>query len=92
MPYIQGNRVLLSALTAGEIELYQGAAEGLIRLVSSGGGGLFIAGIIDRKCCIFTSGTDANTIGNKLHDDAVQDLGTRHSGGDAESGSAYSES
>jgi NitT/TauT family transport system substrate-binding protein len=41
--YIQGNRVLLSALTAGEIQLYQGAAEGLIRLVSGGGDGLLIA-------------------------------------------------
>jgi len=43
MTYIQGNRVLLSALTAGEIQLYQGAAEGLIRLVSAGGDGLLIA-------------------------------------------------
>jgi ABC-type nitrate/sulfonate/bicarbonate transport system substrate-binding protein len=43
MTYIQGNRVLLSALTAGEIQLYQGAAEGLIRLVSGGGDGLLIA-------------------------------------------------
>jgi len=43
MPYIQGNRVLLAALTAGEIQLYQGAAEGLIRLVSGGGDGLLIA-------------------------------------------------
>ena len=41
--YIQGNRVLLAALTAGEIQLYQGAAEGLIRLVSGGGDGLLIA-------------------------------------------------
>jgi ABC-type nitrate/sulfonate/bicarbonate transport system substrate-binding protein len=32
MAYIQGNRVMLSALTAGEIQLYQGGAEGLIRL------------------------------------------------------------
>lgn len=37
MTYIQGNRVMLSALTAGEIQLYQGPAEGLIRLVSGGG-------------------------------------------------------
>jgi NitT/TauT family transport system substrate-binding protein len=43
IPYIQGNRVLLSALTAGEIQLYQGAAEGLIRLVSGGGDGVLIA-------------------------------------------------
>ncbi len=43
MTYIQGNRVLLAALTAGEIQLYQGAAEGLIRLVSGGGDGLLIA-------------------------------------------------
>lgn len=41
--YIQGNRVMLSALTAGEIQLYQGGAEGLIRLVSGGGDGVFIA-------------------------------------------------
>jgi hypothetical protein len=26
--YIQGNRVMLSALTAGEIQAYQGGAEG----------------------------------------------------------------
>ena len=32
---------MMSALTAGEIQLYQGGAEGLIRLVS--GDGLFIA-------------------------------------------------
>ena len=43
MTYIQGNRVLLAALTAGEIQLYQGAAEGLIRLVSGGGDGVLIA-------------------------------------------------
>src|SRR6185295_17951185 len=43
MAYIQGNRVMLSALTAGEIQLYQGGAEGLIRLVSGGGDGVFIA-------------------------------------------------
>ena len=43
MAYIQGNRVMLSALTAGEIDLYQGGAEGLIRLVSGGGDGIFIA-------------------------------------------------
>ena len=43
MAYIQGNRVMLSALTAGEIQFYQGAAEGLIRLVSGGGDGIFIA-------------------------------------------------
>src|SRR5919198_6275767 len=43
LTYIQGNRVLLSALTAGEIQLYQGAAEGLIRLVSGGGDGILIA-------------------------------------------------
>ena len=41
--YIQGNRVMLSALTAGEIQAYQGGAEGLIRLVSGGGDGIFIA-------------------------------------------------
>ena len=41
--YIQGNRVMLSAFTAGEIQLYQGGAEGLIRLVSGGGDGVFIA-------------------------------------------------
>lgn len=41
--YIQGNRVMLSALTAGEVQLYQGGAEGLIRLLSGGGDGLFIA-------------------------------------------------
>jgi len=41
MAYIQGNRVMLSALTAGEIQLYQGGAEGLIRLVSGGGDGIF---------------------------------------------------
>jgi ABC-type nitrate/sulfonate/bicarbonate transport system substrate-binding protein len=43
MAYIQGNRVMLSALTAGEIDLYQGGAEGLIRLVSGGGDGIFMA-------------------------------------------------
>jgi len=43
MAYIQGNRVMLSALTAGEIHIYQGGAEGLIRLVSGGGDGVFIA-------------------------------------------------
>ena len=43
MAYIQGNRVMLSALTAGEIDLFQGGAEGLIRLVSGGGDGIFIA-------------------------------------------------
>src|SRR4051812_24569172 len=37
MAYIQGNRVMMSALTAGEIHIYQGGAEGLIRLVSGGG-------------------------------------------------------
>ena len=42
MSYIQGNRVMLSALTAGEIQLYQGGAEGLIRLVSGGGDGIFV--------------------------------------------------
>ena len=42
MAYIQGNRVMLSALTAGEIQLYQGGAEGLIRLVSGGGDGIFV--------------------------------------------------
>jgi NitT/TauT family transport system substrate-binding protein len=41
--YIQGNRVMLSALTSGEIHAYQGGAEGLIRLVSGGGDGVFIA-------------------------------------------------
>src|SRR5688572_5328628 len=41
--YIQGNRVMMSALTAGEIQLYQGGAEGLIRLVSGGGDGIFVA-------------------------------------------------
>ena len=41
--YIQGNRVVLSALTAGEIQFYQGGAEGLIRLVSGGGDGVFVA-------------------------------------------------
>jgi NitT/TauT family transport system substrate-binding protein len=34
---------MMSALTAGEIQLYQGGAEGLIRLVSGGGDGIFIA-------------------------------------------------
>jgi len=43
MAYIQGNRVMLSALTAGEIHFYQGGAEGLIRLVSGGGDGIFVA-------------------------------------------------
>jgi len=43
MAYIQGNRVMMSALTAGEIQLYQGGAEGLIRLVSGGGDGIFVA-------------------------------------------------
>lgn len=43
MAYIQGNRVMLAALTTGEIQLYQGGAEGLIRLISGGGDGLFIA-------------------------------------------------
>jgi len=42
MAYIQGNRVMLSALTAGEIQFYQGGAEGLIRLVSGGGDGIFV--------------------------------------------------
>jgi len=43
MAYIQGNRVMLSALTAGEIDSYQGGAEGLIRLVSGGGDGILVA-------------------------------------------------
>jgi NitT/TauT family transport system substrate-binding protein len=43
LAYIQGNRVMLAALTAGEIQFYQGGAEGLIRLVSGGGDGVFIA-------------------------------------------------
>lgn len=43
LAYIQGNRVMLSALTAGEIQLYQGGAEGLIRLICVGGDGLFIS-------------------------------------------------
>src|SRR5262245_18192216 len=43
MAYIQGNRVMMSALTAGEIQLYQGGAEGLIRLISGGGDGIFVA-------------------------------------------------
>ena len=43
MAYIQGNRVMMSALTAGEIQFYQGGAEGLIRLVSGGGDGIFVA-------------------------------------------------
>ena len=43
LAYIQGNRVMLAALTTGEIQLYQGGAEGLIRLVSGGGDGVFIA-------------------------------------------------
>jgi ABC-type nitrate/sulfonate/bicarbonate transport system substrate-binding protein len=43
MAYIQGNRVMMSALTAGEIQLYQGGAEGLVRLVSGGGDGVFVA-------------------------------------------------
>jgi len=43
LTYIQGNRVMMSALTAGEIQLYQGGAEGLIRLISAGGDGIFIA-------------------------------------------------
>jgi len=34
---------MMSALTAGEIQLYQGGAEGLIRLISGGGDGIFIA-------------------------------------------------
>src|SRR5262245_57321841 len=41
--YIQGNRVMLAALTTGEVQFYQGGAEGLIRLVSGGGDGVFIA-------------------------------------------------
>jgi NitT/TauT family transport system substrate-binding protein len=43
LAYIQGNRVMMSALTAGEIQLYQGGAEGMIRLVSGGGDGVFVA-------------------------------------------------
>src|ERR1043166_2460582 len=43
LTYIQGKRVMMSALTAGEIQLYQGGAEGLIRLISGGGDGIFIA-------------------------------------------------
>ena len=43
LAYIQGNRVMLAALTAGEVQLYQGGAEGLIRLIAGGGDGLFIA-------------------------------------------------
>ena len=43
LAYIQGNRVMLAALTTGEIQFYQGGAEGLIRLVSGGGDGVFIA-------------------------------------------------
>ncbi|HTN70290.1 MAG TPA: ABC transporter substrate-binding protein [Methylomirabilota bacterium] len=43
LTYIQGNRVMMAALTAGEIQLYQGGAEGLIRLISGGGDGIFIA-------------------------------------------------
>jgi ABC-type nitrate/sulfonate/bicarbonate transport system substrate-binding protein len=34
---------MMSALTAGEIQLYQGGAEGLIRLVSGGVDGIFVA-------------------------------------------------
>jgi ABC-type nitrate/sulfonate/bicarbonate transport system substrate-binding protein len=34
---------MMSALTAGEIQVYQGGAEGLIRLVSGGGDGIFVA-------------------------------------------------
>jgi sulfonate transport system substrate-binding protein len=34
---------MLAALTTGEIQFYQGGAEGLIRLVSGGGDGMFIA-------------------------------------------------
>src|SRR5205809_3106768 len=37
MTYIQGIRVQQSALTAGEIQVYQVAAEGLIRLMSGAG-------------------------------------------------------
>src|SRR5215467_11092500 len=43
LTYIQGNRVMMSALTAGELQLYQGGAEGWIRLISAGGDGIFIA-------------------------------------------------
>lgn len=41
--YIRGNRVMMSALIAGEIQLYQGAPETLIYFASGGGDGLFIA-------------------------------------------------
>ena len=43
LAYIQGSRVMLAALTTGEIQFYQGGAEGLIRLVSGGGDGVLIA-------------------------------------------------
>src|SRR5512146_3030611 len=43
MDYIQGNRVMMAALTTNEVQLYQGGAEGLIRLVSGGGDGIFVA-------------------------------------------------
>jgi ABC-type nitrate/sulfonate/bicarbonate transport system substrate-binding protein len=49
MAYIQGNRVMMSALTAGEIQLYQGGAEGLVRLVSGGGGGRGIKKFLIKK-------------------------------------------
>ena len=41
--YIRGNRVLMSALIAGEIQLYQGSPEPLLYFASSGGDGVFIA-------------------------------------------------
>lgn len=43
LAYIQGNRVMMAALTTNEVQLYQGGAEGLIRLVSGGGDGIFVA-------------------------------------------------
>lgn len=41
--YIRGNRVMMSALIAGEIQLYQGAPETLLYYTSGGGDGVFIA-------------------------------------------------
>src|ERR1051325_3904060 len=42
MAYIQGHRVMLSALTAGKIQFSRGVAEGFIGLVAGGGDGIFV--------------------------------------------------
>ncbi|TBR17853.1 MAG: hydantoinase/oxoprolinase family protein, partial [Chitinophagaceae bacterium] len=56
---------------------------GEVLVMQSGGGVMSLErairmpvrmGLMSKRYCIFISDTDANTIGNKLHDDAVPDL------------------